>query len=32
MPGTGVYDMDDNFEELGYTNPLPTADDDGPDP
>jgi len=27
-----VYSIDDDFEESGYTNPLPTADDDEPDP
>jgi len=30
--GAPVYATDDDPEESGYTNPLPTADDDGPDP
>ena len=25
--GTGVYALDDDFDEAGYTNPLPTADE-----
>ena len=29
--GTGVYAIEDDFEEAGYTNPLPIADDDEPD-
>ena len=32
MSGTGVYAIDDDFDEAGYTNPLPTAEDDGLDP
>jgi len=27
----GVYAIEDAFDEAGYTNPLPTADDDEPD-
>ena len=30
-PVTGVYTVEDDFGEAGYTKPLPTADDDEPD-
>ena len=29
--GMGVYAIDDDFDETGYANLLPTADDDEPD-
>jgi hypothetical protein len=30
-PATGVYAIEDDFDEAGYTNPPPTAEDEEPD-